>query len=97
MFVLSGEHMDEFENFDTKAFVGRLLGKGDWTGFMDKIKVSSFCQHSVFGTVLAVNLTCSVSPVRVRLDGLVERHLPLCDSYTWLDLNSSQSLEIVEV
>lgn len=31
--------MDEFENFETKAFVGRLLGKGDWTGFMDKIKV----------------------------------------------------------
>ena len=31
--------MDEFENFDTKAFVGRLLGKGDWSGFMDKIKV----------------------------------------------------------
>lgn len=31
--------MDEFEGFETKAFVGRLLGKGDWTGFMDKIKV----------------------------------------------------------
>jgi hypothetical protein len=31
--------MDEFENFEAKAFVGRLLGKGDWTGFMDKIKV----------------------------------------------------------
>ncbi len=36
--------MDEFENFEAKAFVGRLLGKGDWTGFMDKIKV--FCSHS---------------------------------------------------
>jgi len=35
----AGEHMDEFENFEAKAFVGRLLGKGDWTGFMDKIKV----------------------------------------------------------
>ena len=32
--------MDEFEGFDSKAFVGRLLGKGDWSGFMDKIKVS---------------------------------------------------------
>ena len=31
--------MDEFESFDTKSFVGRLLGKGDWGGFMDKIKV----------------------------------------------------------
>lgn len=37
-FLGVGEHMDEFENFETKAFVGRLLGKGDWTGFMDKIK-----------------------------------------------------------
>ena len=35
----AGEHMDEFEGFETKAFVGRLLGKGDWSGFMDKIKV----------------------------------------------------------
>ena len=35
----AGEHMDEFESFDTKSFVGRLLGKGDWGGFMDKIKV----------------------------------------------------------
>lgn len=38
--LFTGEHMDEFEGFETKAFVGRLLGKGDWTGFMDKIKVS---------------------------------------------------------
>lgn len=37
-FLGVGEHMDEFENFETKSFVGRLLGKGDWTGFMDKIK-----------------------------------------------------------
>ncbi len=36
----AGEHMDEFESFDTKSFVGRLLGKGDWGGFMDKIKVA---------------------------------------------------------
>ena len=47
MLLLAGEHMDEFENFDTKAFVGRLLGKGDWTGFMDKIKVSLLCPNSV--------------------------------------------------
>ena len=39
MCLSAGEHMDEFENFEAKAFVGRLLGKGDWTGFMDKIKV----------------------------------------------------------
>ncbi len=37
--------MDEFENFEAKAFVGRLLGKGDWTGFMDKIKVYLCFMH----------------------------------------------------
>lgn len=37
--------MDEFENFEAKAFVGRLLGKGDWTGFMDKIKVLAVSVH----------------------------------------------------
>jgi signal recognition particle GTPase len=42
--------MDEFENFEAKAFVGRLLGKGDWTGFMDKIKVPAVidtCSSSI--------------------------------------------------
>jgi signal recognition particle subunit SRP54 len=29
--------MDEFEAFETKPFVSRLLGMGDWSGFMDKI------------------------------------------------------------
>ncbi|KAJ0586659.1 putative signal-recognition-particle GTPase [Helianthus annuus] len=32
-----GEHMDEFEVFDVKPFVSRLLGMGDLSGFMDKI------------------------------------------------------------
>ncbi|KAL3580029.1 hypothetical protein D5086_017864 [Populus alba] len=31
-------HMDVFEVFDVKPFVSRLLGKGDWSGFMDKIQ-----------------------------------------------------------
>ena len=38
-FIGTGEHMDEFERFDPKAFVGRLLGRGDWRGFVDKIQV----------------------------------------------------------
>ncbi|KAG0625425.1 hypothetical protein M758_2G054000 [Ceratodon purpureus] len=37
IFLGTGEHMDEFEAFETKAFVSRLLGMGDWSGFMDKI------------------------------------------------------------
>ncbi|KAJ8755408.1 hypothetical protein K2173_019206 [Erythroxylum novogranatense] len=31
------EYLDEFEVFDVKPFVSRLLGMGDWSGFMDKI------------------------------------------------------------
>lgn len=38
IFIGTGEHMDEFEPFETKPFVSRLLGLGDWSGFMDKIQ-----------------------------------------------------------
>ncbi|KAF7123394.1 hypothetical protein RHSIM_Rhsim12G0190500 [Rhododendron simsii] len=38
IFIGTGEHMDEFEVFDVKPFVSRLLGMGDLSGFMDKIK-----------------------------------------------------------
>ncbi|CAL5220975.1 g3083 [Coccomyxa viridis] len=38
IFIGTGEHMDEFERFEAKAFVGRLLGRGDWRGFVDKIQ-----------------------------------------------------------
>ena len=38
-FLGTGEHMDEFERFEAKAFVGRLLGRGDWKGFVNKIQV----------------------------------------------------------
>ncbi len=37
IFIGTGEHIDEFETFDAKPFVSRLLGLGDWTGFIDKI------------------------------------------------------------
>ncbi|ONK81618.1 uncharacterized protein A4U43_C01F31160 [Asparagus officinalis] len=37
IFIGTGEHMHEFEVFDVKPFVSRLLGMGDWSGFMDKI------------------------------------------------------------
>ncbi|XP_058075567.1 signal recognition particle subunit SRP54 2-like [Magnolia sinica] len=37
IFIGTGEHMDEFEVFDVKPFVSRLLGMVDWSGFMDKI------------------------------------------------------------
>lgn len=50
IFIGTGEHMDEFERFEAKAFVGRLLGRGDWRGFVDKIQVSVY----VLLTVLVV-------------------------------------------
>ncbi|XP_078155447.1 signal recognition particle subunit SRP54 2-like [Carex rostrata] len=37
IFIGIGEHMDEFEIFDVKSFVSRLLGMGDLSGLMDKI------------------------------------------------------------
>ncbi|KAJ6895661.1 hypothetical protein NC651_022007 [Populus alba x Populus x berolinensis] len=37
-FIGTGERMDVFEVFDVKPFVSRLLGMGDWSGFMDKIQ-----------------------------------------------------------
>ena len=30
--------MHEFEPFETTKFVSRLLGRGDWGGFIDKVK-----------------------------------------------------------
>lgn len=37
-FIGTGEHMHEFEPFETAKFVGRLLGRGDWAGFIDKVR-----------------------------------------------------------
>ncbi|CAM0883426.1 unnamed protein product [Alopecurus aequalis] len=37
IFIGTGEHLNEFEVFDVKPFVKRLLGLGDLSGFIDKI------------------------------------------------------------
>lgn len=37
-FIGTGEHIDEFEPFNTEAFVGRLLGLGDVSGLVNTIK-----------------------------------------------------------
>jgi len=36
-FIGTGEHLDELERFEARSFVGRLLGRGDWKGFVDRI------------------------------------------------------------
>jgi signal recognition particle GTPase len=33
--------MHEFEEFETGKFVSRLLGKGDWKGFIDKVRCAA--------------------------------------------------------
>lgn len=38
IFLGTGEHMGDFEAFDVKPFVKRILGMGDWSGFMNKIQ-----------------------------------------------------------
>lgn len=37
-FIGTGEHIDEFESFNTQNFVGRLLGMGDVSGLVNTIK-----------------------------------------------------------
>ena len=43
----AGEHMHEFEEFEASKFVSRLLGKGDWKGFIDKVQVRDWHTASV--------------------------------------------------
>jgi len=38
IFIGTGEHMHEFEQFNPKSFVSRILGKGDWGTFVNKIQ-----------------------------------------------------------
>lgn len=37
MFIGTGEHMENLEQFEAKGFVSRLLGLGDLSGFADKV------------------------------------------------------------
>lgn len=38
IFLGTGEHMEDFEEFDTRRFVGKLLGLGDITALVDSIR-----------------------------------------------------------
>eukprot|EP00921_Rhytidocystis_pertsovi_P021299 GHVQ01034026.1.p1 GENE.GHVQ01034026.1~~GHVQ01034026.1.p1 ORF type:complete len:487 (-),score=81.15 GHVQ01034026.1:158-1618(-) len=38
LFIGTGEHFDDFETFEAKSFVSRLLGLGDLTGLFNTIK-----------------------------------------------------------
>ena len=36
--VGTGEHIEDFEDFEVKSFVSRMLGKGNIAGLMEKMK-----------------------------------------------------------
>ncbi|EFH69118.1 predicted protein [Arabidopsis lyrata subsp. lyrata] len=59
IFIGTGEHMDEFEVFDVKPFVSRLLGKGDWSGLVDKLQevVPKDLQHELVENLSQGNFT----------------------------------------
>ncbi len=70
IFIGTGEHMDEFERFEAKAFVGRLLGRGDWRGFVDKIQVSIYVllTQSMVLLVATCSEQCTCSHVAFRIE-----------------------------
>ncbi|CAL9215103.1 unnamed protein product [Arabidopsis halleri] len=59
IFIGTGEHMDEFELFDVKPFVSRLLGKGDWSGLVNKLQevVPKDLQHELVENLSQGNFT----------------------------------------
>jgi len=41
IFIGTGEHIDDFETFNAKSFVSRLLGMGDISGLLTMFEVST--------------------------------------------------------
>ena len=46
VFIGTGEHIDDFEAFKTKAFVQKLLGMGDLEGLMSKVEELGMDQNN---------------------------------------------------
>mmetsp|Transcript_920 Transcript_920/g.1462 ORF Transcript_920/g.1462 Transcript_920/m.1462 type:complete len:530 (-) Transcript_920:1157-2746(-) len=45
-FIGMGEHFDEFEKFEAKSFVSRLMGMGDMKGLMEKMQDTKIFEKS---------------------------------------------------
>ena len=45
IFIGTGEHMNEFERFEAKSFISRILNKGDWGSFVNTIQVRAQGAH----------------------------------------------------
>jgi signal recognition particle subunit SRP54 len=64
-FIGTGEHLDELERFEPKSFVGRLLGRGDWRGFVDRVADAvppgaEAGMEAVLGQIQAGNFTLRI-------------------------------------
>ncbi|KAI8464732.1 MAG: subunit of the signal recognition particle [Monoraphidium minutum] len=62
IFYGTGEHIDQFETFETRRFVSRLLGRGDVGGLMDKIQdvIPEDKQPELLETISRGNVTMRV-------------------------------------
>lgn len=62
IFLGTGEHIDQFEPFETKRFVERLLGRGDVPGIVDKIQevIPDDKQPQLLDTISKGNVTMRV-------------------------------------
>ncbi|KAG1678183.1 hypothetical protein FOA52_016120 [Chlamydomonas sp. UWO 241] len=62
IFLGTGEHMDQFESFEAKRFVKRLLGKGDVSGLMDRIQdvIPEDKQPEILETITKGNISMRI-------------------------------------
>ena len=81
IFIGTGEHMDEFERFEAKAFVGRLLGRGtgaaSWTksGLLSQpLSLSYNSASSYLGSYCRAGMAATVE----QFTTLLSKAAPLC-------------------
>ncbi|CAH8252406.1 unnamed protein product [Arabidopsis lyrata] len=97
IFIGTGEHMDEFEVFDVKPFVSRLLGKGDWSGLVDKLQevVPKDLQHELVENLSQGNFTlrtiAELMPKGHGDESRAKRYMTMMDSMTNKELDSSNT------
>ena len=63
IFIGTGEHMNEFERFEAKSFVSRLLNKGDWGSFVNTIQVWGCAQGLKQEIFLLFFCLCPCTPL----------------------------------
>ncbi|VVB17707.1 unnamed protein product [Arabis nemorensis] len=82
IFIGTGEHMDEFEVFEAKPFVSRLLGMGDLSGLVDKLQAVVPKEQQ---TTLVENLSQGNFTLRIMYDQFQSlMNFPLKELYSML-------------